>query len=570
MLGKGERETIYKYALKNAYDYGSAKLPSVLSRVLPLMPRHRKNVKDLAREVVIVVDEVNRLDRDQIEVEYHKYEGEFREEMKKKDREGKPKLTIEGAEIGKVITRFAPEPSGYMHIGHSSAAFIARELADIYKGKCYLYFDDTNPEKEKAEYVDAFKRDLAWLGIKFDKEYYASDRIDKMYKYARELMERGRAYVCTCSGEKVKEDRFNRKACGHRDAGPGENLDLFDKMLGGEFDEGGAIVRFKGETSSDNTALRDPTILRIKKVPHYRQAGKYIVWPNYDLNTPINDSLEGVTDALRTREYELRDALYFEVLDALGLRKPRLHLHARTFILGQPKGKRFIKELIDRKSVLGWDDPRLTTIAGLRRRGVDPQAIKDFVLDIGMSKNEGTISIEKLLAGNRKIIDHVAKHLYFVENPIMLTINNAAPLTAKLMVRKDSSETREYKISGVFYVSKVDANGLIAGDMVRLKDLTDARVVSTDNGIICEPAVGGMGSVLQWVSEGNYLPCSVLIPGMLLDGNGNMAPDSLKVAKGYVEKYAGKLEEHDIVQFERFGYCILDDKEKMQFILASK
>lgn len=574
MIGEDALRFARKYAVKNAYDYGEAQLSSVLNKTISAFPALKKDIRELAKGIGAVIAEVNAMDDLQVKEEYERYRQEFELEQRGKEEKGKPKLVLDGAVEGEVVTRFAPEPSGYMHVGHASAAFLAREIADAYRGRCFLYFDDTNPEKEKQEYVDAFKHDLDWLGIRFDREYYASDNIEKMYGYARQLMKDGRAYVCTCPGDTIKKNRFEGNPCAHRDADAGTNLSLFERMLNGGFGEGEAVVRFMGDMASENTAMRDPTLFRIKKVRHYRQGDKYVVWPGYDFNTPINDSIEGVTDAMRTKEYELRGVLYDRVLDSLGLRKPRMHLHARLPIKGQPRQKREVRKLVSEGIVSGWDDPRLTTITALRRRGIMPEAIREFVLSVGASMNESVMSIDRLLANNKRVIDTIAKHLFFVHDPVRLALKDAQRLSAKLRLYHDKDEFREYGTDGTFYISGEDAAAIAAGDTVRLKDFLDVRIVSAGkNGMTAEKAEPAEHSrIIQWVPDNDFLECSVAIPGELVDDDGNVLPDSLRTANGYVEGYAAKLALHDIVQFERFGYCILDSKDgkALRFIFISK
>jgi len=269
---------IRKYALKNAIDYGKADVGSVLGKVIP--GAKGIPVPELRKEVEAVVAAINKLKKSELEKEYAPFEREFLERAKETaEKTAKPKLVIEGAQEGKVFTRYPPEPGGYMTLGNAKQCLLSDELAKVYRGQIFLYFDDTNPEKCKQEYVDGIKRDTSWLGIKFGKEYYASDYIDKEYEMCRKLFEKDHAYVCMCSPDKLKKDRFSKIECEHRKQKAKENLALFEKMLGGKFDEGGALVRLKGDMRSENTTLRDPAIFRIKKAEHYRQGNKYIVWP---------------------------------------------------------------------------------------------------------------------------------------------------------------------------------------------------------------------------------------------------------------------------------------------------
>ena len=563
---------IRKYAVKNVIDYGKADMQSVLGKVI----REAKgaDINALKIEVQKAIDAVNRMPRAELEREYANFSEEFEQKAKSiAEKNAAPKMIIEGAEEGKVVTRFPPEPGGYVHIGNIKQCILSDEFAKIYKGKIYLYFDDTNPEKCKQEYVDGIKSDTSWLGIKFSKEYYASDYIEKVYDAGRKLLAQGDAYVCSCSDEEVKKGRMERLECKHRQQKPEQNLALFEEMLNGKYEENQVIVRFTGDMSSDNTTLRDSTLFRIKKALHYRQGGKYVVWPTYHINTMVLDNLNGVTDVIRGKEYEIWGEANRKMLASLGLSVPRLHYEARLKINGTTTAKRDIRAMIKDGVVSGWDDPRLVTIVSLRRRGIQPGAIRNFVLRFGMSKNDGAVSIDMLLAENKKIIDPIAKHMFFVEDPVKVTVKGAKAIEAKIKLHPSSNtEFREYKTGEVFYISKSDADLMKQGDTIKLKDLLAMCIVSKGaDGIEAEEIPPTPNDrIVQWVSDKSYVECSVIIPGDLVDGSGNVITDSLKVAKGYAESYTTKLKAHDMVQFERFGYCALDKEKPLQFIFTCK
>ena len=565
---------IRKYALKNAVDYGKAHEGSVLNKIISLYPEHKSDIKSLAREVAKIVAEVNSLEEDSLRAEYSKYASDFESEQRVRvEKTSKPNMELEGAVSGDFATRYPPAPNGYMHIGHAKALFLESEFASRYKGKLFLYFDDTNPEKDRQEFVDKFHDVLKWMGVRFDDEYYASDYMDRIYECTRTLLKNGDAYACTCSSEKIKEDRFNKRECIHRNLDPDPNLNEFEDMLKGEYRENEIIMRFRGDMSSDNTTLRDPTLLRIKETPHYRQGSKYRVWPTYDLNTPILDSIHGVTDVLRSKEFELRDELGERILTKLDLRVPRVHSFSRLVIKDNLTHKRELNELIKEGKIKGFDDPRLVTIVALRKRGVVPEAIRNFVLKLGMTKTDSTVSIGALLAENKKIIDHTSKHLFFVGDPVKITVKGAVQEDVKIKLHPSNDfGFREYSVNDTFFIAGEDAQDLKNGEIVRLKDLMDVKIISREAGSITAERfeVPSRNKTIQWVPAANHTDCTVLIPGNPVNENGQFNPDSLRVVKGYVEDYANKLKEHEIVQFERFGYCILDNKKSMQFIFISE
>ncbi len=569
-MPEGISQEIRKASIRNAVNYGKARESTVLNAVLSKFPNMRPEIKQLSIEVSAEVTRVNGLSAGQLASEAEEYADEFEEERKEKvEKTAKPKMELEGATPGSFTTRFPPEPNGYMHIGHAKAAFMEKEFSKIYEGKINLYFDDTNPEAEKQEYVEAFKKDLQWLGISFDTEYYASDNIEQMYSYARSLIEKEKAYVCDCSPETVKEKRLVGIDCQHKNLLPTENLSRWEKMLAGNLPE--AVLRYKGAINDQNTAMRDPTLFRIKAHEHYRQGRKYLVWPTYDFNTPVMDSLNGVTDVLRSKEYELRDQLYYELLKILGLRLPRVHSFARLEINDNITSKRKLKELISKNKLWGFDDPRLVTIAGLRRRGVQPQAIKDFVLRFGMSKTDSKVSLDMLLAENRKLIDGTSPRLFFVKDPVKIMVKGIPDSQRKIEIKSHPSgnlEHRKYNLSDIFFINAYDAFNLKDGDTIRLKDAFRIKIDKAGKETLEASYLSeSVGDVLKvpWVNEGNCLKATALELGKLLTGD-VFNEESMLAVEGFTESKALDIEEGSAVQFERMGFFKLDQKEKMVFI----
>ncbi len=570
MLNQDIKDAIKKYAIKNAFDYGKANAGNVIGKVIPVAKG--VPIAELKVEVQNIVDNVNSMSKEELASEYSKYADEFAaEEKKKAELSAGPHIEVKGAEYGKVATRFPPEPGGFIHIGNMKQCVLSETLARKYGGTISLYFDDTNPEKCAQKYVEAIKADTSWLGVNFAREYYASDFIDKVYEYGRELIRKDLAYVCFCDQKTAKENRKNGVECKHRQQSAKDNEELFDQMLAGKFADGEAVLRLKGDMKALNDVMRDPTLFRIKRAVHYRHGSKYIVWPTYHMNTPIVDSINGITDVIKGKEYEKWGEVHEFILKSLNLPLYRVHYESRLRIEGNTTAKRVLRELIKNGSISGWDDPRLVTIAALRRRGIQPQAIREFVLKSGFSKYDGTAKMDMLMAENTKIINPIAKHLFFVRDPVKVSINldNAK---VRVPVLLNSNEFREETINGIIYISGVDAAALHEGDLVRLKDLRDAKVILKDASEIrmeVAETSNNYSRIMQWVAEGG-IACSVMIPKPLFDSSGRFSPDSLELAKGLVESYASKIKLHEIVQFERFGYSILDSNENgLQFILTS-
>jgi glutamyl-tRNA synthetase len=568
--------SIRKFAIKNALDYGKADIGSVLGKVIP--GAKDVPIKELKAAVQEAVASVNKLSKADLEVQYAPFEEEFEQRARETaEKTAKPKFVIDGAEEGMVFTRYPPEPGGYMTLGNAKQCIISDELARVYGGQIFLYFDDTNPEKCRQEYVEGIKRDTAWLGIKFSREYYASDYIEKEYDICRRLFDQGNAYVCMCSSEEVKKNRFAKKECSHREQKPEANSSLFNDMLAGKFAEGQVLVRLKGDMASENTTLRDPAIFRIKEAAHYRQGNKYIVWPTYHINTPLIDNFNGITDVVRGKEYEIFDESYRLVLKYLGLKLPRMHYQAMLQIKGGLTAhKRELRKLINDGSLSSWDDPRLLTVMAMRRRGLQPDAIRAFILRFGMSRTDSTVPLEMLFAENRKLIDPVAKHLFFVSDPVMVKVNGAGQADVRLKLHPSRDYGfREYKTGSDFYISGQDANGLegVNKGSVRLKDLFDIRIRAVGDRIEADKSVDNPDDkIIQWVPGADKVACTILIPGPIFDDSGNFNADSMGKVSGYAEGYARELKEHEIVQFERFGYCIFDknEGERKQFIFISK
>ena len=563
------RKTARKYALKNAIDYGKAKESVVVNKILSIDPGLKSEIKALYKVAGEVCAEVNSLSREELESEYLQYSEEFKSlDLERAEKSSRPNFNIEEAELTKMVTRFAPEPSGYMHLGHAKPVILGNELKKLYKGKIYLYFDDTNPEKEKQEYVDSFKKDLSWLGITFDKEYYASDNIERMYGYSFNLIDSGNAYICECSAEEIKKNRFDGKACSHRERRADENRALFQKMINGGYGEGKVLLRLKGEMKANNTSMRDPSLVRVKKSSHYRQGQKYSAWPNYDLNTPIMDSINGVTDIIRSKEYELRDELYYKILDLLSLRKPRIHEIGRFKIANNLTSKRKINALIKDGDVSGYDDLRLVTMMALKRRGILPAAITSLMLKFGISKTESITKLDSLLAENRKFIEPNAKRLFMVRDPVKLSVdglNGKEEVSLKLHPHSDLG-SRKYVLSNDFLISGADASALKVRSRVRLKDAITIEVKEkSDNRILASIVTGDAAQKIHWVNSGNCIKCKILIIGDLLNGE-DFDPESMRVYEGYAESYVSNLEEGESIQFEREGFFNLENKKDLSFV----
>ncbi len=551
---------IRKHAFANAYRHeGKADLGAVISKIAAEQPELRPKIKELIPKVRAIVQEVNSMPQNE---QLKHIEQEFPElltapEKKIEERRLPPLLN---AVEGKVVTRFPPEPNGYPHIGHAKAAVIDETYARMYKGRLILRFDDTNPVKEKLEYYDAIKAGLKWLGIKHDLEKNSSDDMEIFYKYAEKIISAERAYVCTCKPDIIKQNRSETRECSCRTLSVEENLGKWRKMSK-EYNMNEAILRLKGDMKSLNTALRDPILFRIIEAEHPLQGDRYRVWPTYDFAAPIEDSLDGVTHALRTKEYELRDELYVLILRTLNLRQPELIEFSRLELKGTTVSKRRLQPLVQDGLVEGWDDPRLPTLTALKRRGFTPEAIREFVLSLGVSKSESEPDWSLLESINRKLLDPDARRFFFVPDPVRLEVRDAPRVKARLKYHPDRDlGEREVDTRGVFHIPREDAEKLEGGDTIRLLGLYNVKIESSSPSELIgrydgEELQGSMPKI-QWVAE-NYMEFSVWVLSLLIvDGVFNK--DSLKIVRGFAEEACRNLKPDDMIQFMRFGFCRVD------------
>ena len=559
--------------LKNALEYkGKSKVDTVIAKVIASRPDLRSNLENLIPKITEIVQKINALPLADQKALLEQVSPRDSQEKKTTERSQAHLPPLEGAEMGSVITRFPPEPSGYPHIGHAKAAIIDEEYARMYNGKLILRFDDTNPLNEKLEYYEAISEGLEWLGIKPDIVKNSSDDIRMLHEYGKKLIFAGGGYVCICDQKTIHDLRAKGLPCDCR-KDSSLALDRLKKMFDGSFEQNDAVIRFKGDMSDQNTAMRDPTLFRIIEDEHPKLGNTTRVWPTYDFAAPIEDSLDGVTHAMRTKEYELRNALYFAILDRLGLRKPLMIEFSRLEFNGVPVSKRKIKPLIEKGIIKSWSDPRLPTLMGIKRRGFLPEAIRKFVLSLGLTLAETKPPIEALEAFNRKIIDSNCMRLFFVKDPIELQIQNAASkeITLKNHPNADLG-TRKVLVSNSFYIAGEDAAKLDIDDEIRLMDLYNIKIIKIDSeqhkkvliaATIGEAIKQGIPKI-QWVAKNDIIAYNVMIARELYLGEKYNA-NSLEICKGYAESFVSTLKPDTRIQFVRFGFCRVDDNNTTIF-----
>ena len=546
-----------KVALQNAFEHdGQTRDKIVLSKILGTRPELRNKVKEINAEISAIVSDVNKLSLQQQQSEIEKNFPELLALKEKiEERVGLPPL--EDAENGKVVTRFPPEPNGYPHIGHAKAAIIDEEYARMYDGKLILRFDDTNPENERLEYYAAIKVGLDWLGVKYDKVKNTSDDIELIYQKGLELINSGTAYVCTCKQEVISKNRREMKYCKCSTLDQNQNNDRWKKMFD-KFKAGEAIVRFRGNMSSENTVMRDPVLFRIIDGKHPLLGNRYRVWPSYDFAVAIEDNIDGVTHAFRTKEYELRNELYYAILDALKLRKPKMMEFSRLEFKGMPVSKRVLKPLIESGKVSWYDDPRLPTLEALKRRGITPEAIRKFVLSLGFTKADTLAPFDVLESFNRKIVDEQSTRLFMVKDPkkIVVTGLPVATITIPNHPTKDLGK-RNVTVDENFYLSSDDTKDLKPESKIRLMGIGNVQIKTVSDHLTCQYTGDELVEEIpkvQWVSQKNFQKLKIQIPkALFIDDTFN--EDSLEEIEVYVEPYYLELKEGSEIQFIRFGYC---------------
>ena len=497
--------------------------------------------------------------------------------------------------IKAVKTRFPPEPNGYLHIGHAKSMFVNFGTALKYNGSCNLFFDDTNPAKEKTEFVEAIKNDIHWLGYSWDKEVYASDFFEIIYNYAERLIQEGKAFVCDLSAEEIKATRGTLTEAGtespYRTRSVEENLKLFREMRAGKYADGEKCLRAKIDMSSPNLNMRDPVIYRILRATHHRTGDKWCIYPMYDYAHPICDALQGVTHSLCTLEFEDHRPLYDWVGINLGFApKPRQIEFARLNVTNLVMSKRYLKKLVEDGSVHGWDDPRMPTLAGLRNRGIPAAAVRDFCERAGVAKANSECEISYFEAVVREYLNAHAPRAMAVVDPLKLTITNyegSEEIDFEINQLDENAGTRKVKFGKTLYIEKGDFSldpppkyfRLKIGGFVRLKNAYIVRadeVVKDEHGNVIEvkctyfpesksgndtSGIKAKG-VLHWVNAETAVDAELRQYDHLLkdaeyagqDFSERMNADSEHIFAAKAEPYLAAASEGEAFQLMRTGY----------------
>nr|WP_096467315.1 glutamine--tRNA ligase/YqeY domain fusion protein [Aneurinibacillus soli] len=512
---------------------------------------------------------------------------------------------LQSGKVDTVVTRFPPEPNGYLHIGHAKSICLNFELADEFKGKTNLRFDDTNPLKEDVEYVESIKEDVKWLGFEWDGMFFASDYFEEMYNRAVLLIKKGKAYVCELMPEQMREMRGTLTESGkespYRNRTVEENLDLFERMRKGEFKDGEKVLRAKIDMSSPNMNMRDPVLYRISHAEHHNTGDKWCIYPMYDFAHPLEDAIEGVTHSICTLEFEDHRPLYDWVIEECEMEaRPRQYEFARLNVTNTVMSKRKLKLLVDEKHVDGWDDPRMPTISGLRRRGYTPEAIRTFCREIGVARSNSTVDEKLLEHFIREDLKLKVPRTMGVLRPLKVVITNypegqVEMLDAEINPENPEMGIRQIPFSREIYVEQDDFmevppskyHRLFPGNEVRLKHAYFIKCndfVKDENGNVVElhctydPETKSgsdfnarkVKGTIHWVEATQAVPAEFrLYEPLILDEQEdeeksfleNVNPNSLEVVQGFVEPNMKDVKAHDKFQFFRHGYFNVDPKD---------
>ncbi len=516
---------IRKYTLQNAYEYGNAQAGNIVGKVIADYPECKKDMKNTMQLINKELNEINKMGKEDIENEMKKYEYV----TEKKEREGLPKLDF--AEKGnKVNTRIAPNPGGILHLGHAKQIVLCDEYAKMYNGKFYIRLEDTDPKTKKPlqEAYEKIPQDIEWLNCKVEKTLKQSERMDIYYKYAEKLIEMDKAYICTCPHEDMKINREKGIACSCRQRTIKENLNEWEKMKT-TYKNGEAILRIKTDIKHPNSSIRDWPAFRIITEEHPITKNKYRVWPLYNFSCAIDDHLLDITLVIRGKEHELNAIKQKYIYEYFGWEEPCFRESGILRLSNKFAHKSDIRNAIANGEISGWDDIQLPTLSALKRRGIQPEAIREYMINIGLKPTDSNLDWNILYKINTKYIKEKAVNLIFIKNPKEIEIDRE-----KYFIENEDFENNKEK-------------------EVRMKNLMNAKINIKSEKL--EDKKSNEIAVITWIKKNDS------IDSILLTSDGERF-------NGKVEKTAENLNQEKIVHFEKIGFAKLDKKDKMQFILS--
>ena len=560
---------IFKHSLLNAIQHnGEAELGAVINKMIAEDSTLKSDIKQLISEIKPILNQINSMSQNEQIKNFQKDFPNTKTSTKKDEKFLLPDLP-NFATYEQIITRFSPNPNGYLHIGHVKAFRLNARYADQHSGKFLLRFDDTNPNVVDDAFYTIIEDNLAWMGFKFDKISYSSDYLPQIYEITKKMIIDNYFYICECAPEIIKTNRLKKQECEHR------NTVNHSKKIEKFFSSpelSNIIIRFKGDMNSDNTAMRDPTMMRIINSPHPRKGTEYRIWPTYDLAAPIIDCLEKVTHVLRSKEFELRNELYDKITKIIFDQgkvktRPSLVNFSRVLMKGSPTSKSVINNLIEKGQITEWNDPRLVTISALRRRGFVVEGINNFVDSLGLSKSESSPSMELIASFNRKARDKNDKRYFFVKDPIKLKITNV-PIHSVTLKHHPTENlgSRTIMVSDEFWVSSEDLSNSSEGEVIRLMDLFNIEIKKKTKMII-EADFDSRKPIpkvrkIHWVAI-DGIPFKLRIPNndeffINSDGSFQFKDESDEIYDGFAETSCESLRTGELIQFNRIGFCRVD------------
>jgi len=547
-------ETIYKYALTNAVEHGNkCQTGSVIGMVMSKHPEMRKDPKTVSQLAGKLSAKVNGLSPEKQQSELEKYGG--LEEHKRTQEKPKGLPELENAEKGKVTLRFAPNPSGPLHIGHARAALLNMLYQKKYDGKLILRIEDTDPKRVEPDAYTAIPEDVEWLGIKPDEVYIQSDRLEIYYEYARKAIEIGAAYMCTCDAGEFKKLKDNCQPCPCRSHTVEENMELWDKFE--DMEEGEAVLRVKTDIKHKNPAIRDWVAMRIVDQEHPRLGNKYRIYPMMNFSVTVDDHLMGMTHVLRGKDHLANSEKQSYLYKHFGWKIPEFIHYGRLKMDDVLLSTSKAREGIANGKYTGWDDPRLGTIRAIARRGIKKEALYELIEEIGTKQADATISWKKIYGLNRKIIEENTNRYFFIPNPVKVDVKDlpedkqSMSVTRELHYNKPEKGLRNLNFNGSAYIPKDDYEKALDKKPLRLMDLINIDVTSSDvtyDSESLEEAQSKHASIIQWVPVEDSIKAKVVMPDNT-------------IVDGFIEKDSSDVKVDDIVQLERFGFARVDEVE---------
>ena len=552
------QETFKKIILENAVKYkGKAEMKYILGAILKDFPEYRQKTKELSLELIPLIEEINSLSLEKQQEMLKEINPSFFEKKEKEERNIFAFLNIKEGDV--VKSAFPPGPEKYFHIGHAKAVLLNYLLAKKYSGKFQLRFEDTNPRLVRSEFYDISQEDFKWLGIEWDQLVFASDYIDMMKEMAEKLILKSQAYVCFCTPEEMSKNRETSTACDCRKASFQENLIKWKEMEG--YPEGKASLRLKIDLKHKNSRMRDPTIFRIIDCEHPRIGYKHRNYPAYDFQNAVLDGYFNITHRLRTVEFEMASELHQYIRKILGLHNTITYEFSRMNLEGMLSSGRAIREKVNSGELIGWDDPSLPTLRALKRRGFTPEAIKQMVVESGITKSAGSVlTWDTLIKYNKKVLNDSAKRFFAIKNPVEITVENDVCKKYSLSLHPSLNlGQRDFTSNGVYLIEKEDFDSFKEGNLVRLMDNINFKVKNGSFVFDSEDYSSFKNEVNENKKIIHFLPKD---PSQLIDVTIFTPEHEMIDAKA--EKTIEQLSIGDIIQFERFCFARLDSIEEKE------